>query len=333
LAAAGDHFPRLRRVWADQGYTGTLQRWAAEHYGITVEVVYPPFRQLKRYAPEVLPEAGYVTIWVREETSPEKRHFAIAHELGHYILHRGEGFDVHAGCDEGEIDEQADFSALRTESHRVEEYTPRARRELEANAFAAELLAPRSQVRRLFASAAQATAHGLVMKFGISPALAYQRLVDAVFLASLSSRTHERLAFGAQVPEQPTEASTSEDLLNALDPSQHEAACAATPALVIAGPGTGKTATLVGRVAHLIGHCGLHPEHILALTFSNRAAGEMRERLTQHGLPGERLPVMTIHPFAANLLREYAPYVPCGPDEQKLAPDFSVSSTSPMPSC
>lgn len=59
LAAAGDHFPRLRRVWADQGYTGTLQRWAAEHYGITVEVVYPPFRQLKRYAPEVLPEAGY----------------------------------------------------------------------------------------------------------------------------------------------------------------------------------------------------------------------------------------------------------------------------------
>jgi putative transposase len=59
LAAAGEHFPCLQRVWADQGYMGTLQRWAAEHYGITVEVVYPPFRQLKRYAPEVRPEAGY----------------------------------------------------------------------------------------------------------------------------------------------------------------------------------------------------------------------------------------------------------------------------------
>ena len=59
LAAAGEYFPRLQRIWADQGYTGELHRWAAERYGSTLEVVYPPFRQLKRYAPEVLPEAGY----------------------------------------------------------------------------------------------------------------------------------------------------------------------------------------------------------------------------------------------------------------------------------
>ena len=49
-----------KRFWADQGYTGELQRWATERYGIAVEVVYPPFRQLKRYAPLVLPETGYV---------------------------------------------------------------------------------------------------------------------------------------------------------------------------------------------------------------------------------------------------------------------------------
>lgn len=58
LAAAGEHFPRLQRIWADQGYTGERQRWAAERYGLTVEVVYPPSRQLKRYAPEMLPETG-----------------------------------------------------------------------------------------------------------------------------------------------------------------------------------------------------------------------------------------------------------------------------------
>lgn len=59
LAAAGEHFPRLQRIWADQGYTGELQRWAAERYGLTLEVVYPPTRQLKRDAPEVLPDTGY----------------------------------------------------------------------------------------------------------------------------------------------------------------------------------------------------------------------------------------------------------------------------------
>jgi len=58
LTAVGEHFPRLQRIWADQGYTGELQRWTAERYGIVLEVVYPPTRQLKRYAPELLEEAG-----------------------------------------------------------------------------------------------------------------------------------------------------------------------------------------------------------------------------------------------------------------------------------
>ena len=75
LAAAGEHFPRLQRIWADQGATGELQRWAAERYGITLEVVYPPLRQLKRYAPDVLAEmenaSGFHVIpkrWIVERT-------------------------------------------------------------------------------------------------------------------------------------------------------------------------------------------------------------------------------------------------------------------------
>ena len=55
----GENYPRLRQIWADQGYTGTLVRWAAEEYGLTVQVVYPEDRQLKRYAPDVLPDLGY----------------------------------------------------------------------------------------------------------------------------------------------------------------------------------------------------------------------------------------------------------------------------------
>ena len=59
LEAMRGTFPRLQRIWADQGYTGTLIPWTAQHYGMTLEVVYPAFRQLKRYAPALLPDLGY----------------------------------------------------------------------------------------------------------------------------------------------------------------------------------------------------------------------------------------------------------------------------------
>ena len=60
LEAAGDGtYPRLQHIWADQGYTGTLVRWAEQEHVWTVQVVYPEDRQLKRYAPDVLDELGY----------------------------------------------------------------------------------------------------------------------------------------------------------------------------------------------------------------------------------------------------------------------------------
>jgi Zn-dependent peptidase ImmA (M78 family) len=219
------------------------------------------------------PEVGG-DIWLRPDMTPEKRAFAIAHELGHYILHRGEGQPLHPSCTEAEVDEAADPGGLRIQDHQVQEYTPRARRELEANAFAAELLAPRADVRRLFASMPQSQIDWLMAHFGISPTLVRQRLVDAIFSSSIPLGNYEATRPSVTTEVTALEAKATE-LLAQLDRSQREAACASTPALVIAGPGTGKTATLVGRVAHLIGRRGLQPEHILALTFSNRAAGEM----------------------------------------------------------
>lgn len=272
------------------------------------------------------PEVGG-DIWLRPNLPPEKRAFAIAHELGHYILHRGEGQPLHSACTEAEVNETADPNGLHTSDHQVEEYTPRARRELEANAFAAELLAPRREIRWLFATNPQATPVWLAAHLGISPALARQRLVDAVLSAS-APETQEAAPKSGTLAEAQASTASAAHLLAHLDRSQQEAARASTPALVIAGPGTGKTATLVGRVAHLIVERGLPPERVLALTFSNRAAGEMRERLLRHGLPGERMPVMTMHAFAASLLREYAAQVPCGPGEPKFTPDFRILDQS-----
>ncbi len=77
-------------------------------------------------------------------------------------------------------------------------------------------------------------------------------------------------------------------------------------------------------MAHLVEERHIPPEQTLALTFSNRAAGEMRERLERSGLPGERMPIMTIHAFAGTLLREYASQVPHTPDEAELTADFRI---------
>ncbi|HEX8995017.1 MAG TPA: UvrD-helicase domain-containing protein [Ktedonobacterales bacterium] len=265
-------------------------------------------------------------IWLREELEPEMRAFAIAHELGHYALHRGEGANLYPACDQNEINLFADPADLRTEDHRVEEYTPRARRELEANAFAAELLAPRAEVRRLFTSSEPLDAQSLAARFGISRDLAQRRLIDAVLAnirpADDSATSEPERAQSEASPAPPIE------LIERLDDWQRKAARAPGPALVVAGPGTGKTATLVGRVAHLTEERSIPPEKALALTFSNRAAGELRERLARSSLPGERIPVMTIHAFAASILREYASRVPHALDEAELKPDFRILDES-----
>lgn len=95
--------------------------------------------------------------------------------------------------------------------------------------------------------------------------------------------------------------------LAALDPEQREAAATVHgPLIIVAGPGTGKTRTLTHRIAHLIADHGAAPETCLAVTFTNRAAAEMRERLAAL-LPGagERIPIMTFHALALRMLREH----------------------------
>ncbi|HEU5348254.1 MAG TPA: ImmA/IrrE family metallo-endopeptidase, partial [Ktedonobacterales bacterium] len=197
------------------------------------------------------------TIWLRDNLDPEMHRFAIAHELGHFALHRGEGINVHLPCDHQAIDQQADPSALRTEEHTVQEYSPRVRRELEANAFAAELLAPRAEVRRVFTADPEINTARLAYHFGISHMLAARRLIDAVLAATRPTDSAHPKSPAPTGSRDTTSAPAT--LLAELDDSQREAARAQGPALVVAGPGTGKTATLVGRVAYLIAERHLQP--------------------------------------------------------------------------
>ncbi|MFJ4202618.1 DNA helicase PcrA [Streptomyces sviceus] len=94
-------------------------------------------------------------------------------------------------------------------------------------------------------------------------------------------------------------------LLEGLNENQRAAVVhSGTPLLIVAGAGSGKTRVLTHRIAHLLGERNVHPGQILAITFTNKAAGEMKERVEQ--LVGPRanaMWVMTFHSACVRILR------------------------------
>lgn len=96
-------------------------------------------------------------------------------------------------------------------------------------------------------------------------------------------------------------------LLNNLNPEQRKAVeDVEGPLLILAGAGSGKTRVITYRIAHLIGECGVRPENILAVTFTNKAADQMKERVfrllqTQHS---SRPLICTFHSLCVRILRK-----------------------------
>jgi len=284
-------------------------------------------------------EPGEDLIFLRSGLGEAVRRFTLAHELGHAVLHRTSGNPAAiagalAGpapitatldtCDTDDLEAPLDLSGLSDETLRPgQAYSARARRESEANAFAAALLLPADRVRAVYVGAALGVAASapvalsarvLGERFGVSEDVAMRRLT------ALLTPGFELLE---QLAESPGPEPASGGAQTPLDPDQRAAADTPSPALVVAGPGTGKTSTLVGRVAHLVRAEGVPAGQILALTFSNKAAREMRERLG-HLLVVAPLPadpallitapaalpqIGTIHAFCGDLLRQYGPLV------------------------
>jgi superfamily I DNA/RNA helicase/Zn-dependent peptidase ImmA (M78 family) len=221
-------------------------------------------------------------ILVSAALSPEDRAFHVAHEFGHHRLHHPKD-----DCHDGDVDP---YAAAEPESSAVGEsdaYSPKQRREAQANVYGRELLLPR---RRLKAAclAQRLTADAIAAELGLPLNLVQQQMADALLL-----------------PEDRPPSSDGEP--PSLDDSQRLAAEADPgPVQVRAGPGTGKTRTLVARTSWLIREKQADPASILALTYSNASADDLSRRLRlELGAEATAVWCSTFHAFGQELLRLY----------------------------
>ena len=131
--------------------------------------------------------------------------------------------------------------------------------------------------------------------------------------------TDQTAAPDATAPSAPPDA---ESLLAALDPEQREVAGSfGTPLCVLAGAGTGKTRAITHRIAYGVTTGQLNPRHVLAVTFTAKAAAEMRSRLRDLGVPAVQ--ARTFHSAALRQLRHFWPRVVGGPMPDIIASKYA----------
>ena len=112
-----------------------------------------------------------------------------------------------------------------------------------------------------------------------------------------------------------TEMMTANPLLSKLNKQQREAAmCTEGPLLILAGAGSGKTSTMTHRIAYMIEELHINPYQILAVTFTNKAAGEMRDRVEALVGEGLNMWILTFHSACLRILRKHAEVLGYGTD-------------------
>lgn len=242
---------------------------------------------------EIVPAEGALYYARDLENRPEELLEVVAHEYGHLVLHH-EAFGLR-------VDDLIRGSVfLDSGSAALSRYSPRSRAETEASAFAAEFICPAREIFERWRSARGLSLPDLAAQYQATPRLVRQQLAEGLYA----------FVIGASSAVQ----AVSE---NAPTPDQEQAAtCCDVPVLVDAGPGTGKTRTLVRRIEYLIQERQVEPERILVLTFSNEAATELQERIVKS--LGEdiaaRILATTFHGFGVALLHALGHHVGLDPD-------------------
>jgi len=241
------------------------------------------------------------TIFAEDAGTPAERALLVAHEIGHDRIHTGS-----TACTAQDVDPSRSTEAAPVGLQRVEDYGAHERRELQANVFAREFLFPRSLARRMFV-AQGLSASAIAAQLDLPLPLVRQQILDVVLLPPPQAEQDSESPLAR--PSRP-------------DPAQDRAAAhRGKPFQLQAGPGTGKTKTLVKRILSLLND-GVDPASILVLTFSNRAAGELAERVSA-AAPDKapKIWIGTFHAFGLDLIRRHY-------EEFKLPPDPALFDRS-----
>ena len=252
----------------------------AERRGIDVEATAAGANLLDGGRAVFLPKDAHI---LHENVGTQfEQAFLVAHELGHVEL----GDDV-PGEQAFNIDPARSAEPSPVGLDRVVDYGRRQRRETQMDLFAREFLLPRPVVRVLHIDEGL-SASEIADRFGAPFEVIAQQLLDALLLPPVSS-----------LSEKPRAAAPPNELQAAAAAHRGEAF------LLEAGPGTGKTQTLVARVEGLLDE-DVDPQRVLVLTFSNKAAGEMSERIAdKHEDAAAAMWIGTFHAFGLDLIRRF----------------------------
>ena len=252
----------------------------AKRRGIDVEATEPGASLLDGGRAAFFPEDALIlheSVGTRFEQA-----FLVAHEIGHATL----GDDV-PGERAFNIDPARPAESSPVGLDRVVDYGRRQRREVQMDLFAREFLLPRPVLRALHIDDGL-TASEIAERFDAPFDVVAQQLLDGLLLPAISSQSD---------PES-----------NPTPPNELQLAAAGHRGeafLLEAGPGTGKTQTLAVRVGGLFEE-GVDPRRVLVLTFSNKAAGEMAERIAgKHRNAAAAMWIGTFHAFGLDIIRRF----------------------------
>ncbi len=211
------------------------------------------------------------------------KQYCVAHEIGHHELHHKS-----LKCGTKEIENLETDEELPTAVSLVIGYGPNEKREREANLFALEFLLPAAPLRHAFIEGGLNA--GEIAKIAEMPlSMVERQLARALLTEEQDPESAQKVRASVELNESQKKAIEAEG----------------RPTLISAGPGTGKTETLIQRINRLLDK-GTAPERILALTFSHKATEEMRGRISQDR-PEEsrRIEITTFHSFGLEILRKF----------------------------
>ncbi len=264
-----------------------VEKFLFDVHGIEMIPVKSDF--LKGGRAEVVPAEGCLYYDERFDRDPAEKLMVILHELGHLELHPR----LRRLCTAG--DPLTGSMYLNDGGPAMARYNSRSREEAEANAFATEFFCPSEEVFERWRKEANENSTTLAESLGAPVYVVQAQLAEALYRLTLGGDTEE----------------TSNHPEFDCDPVQEDAArFTSAPLLVNAGPGTGKTATLVRRIEYLITELHAAPESILVLTFSTDAAEELTERIERRlgSSIASEITISTFHGFGVSFLLHHGQF-------------------------